>query len=74
MVCCTDPMYRILHHPWHPTIVYQATVSAAGIATGGVQGMMARRIAIHVWWFYDAGGGLNVFWQQMVLGILITWC
>jgi len=37
---------RILHHPWHPTIVYQATVSAAGIATGGVQGMMARRIAM----------------------------
>jgi len=47
MVCCSDPFIRILHHPWHPTIVYQAMVRAAGIATGRVLGMMAEaRIAI----------------------------
>jgi len=49
--------------------------AAAGIAIGGVQGMMAPLTYSHVWWFHDGcGGGLNVFWQQTVTGILITWC
>jgi len=48
--------------------------AAAGIAIGGVQGMMAPLMYSHAWWFHDGRGGLNVFWQQMVIGILFTWC